>query len=319
MNRDPLLWIQGMGMLASNIKKIHFEYKPDQCWIETIMEMGISLTNRWLYFSDWGTHPKIERIGMDGNLNSRTTIVKDNIQWPNGLCLDYANEKVYWIDAKLKSIFAADLDGTNVKRILHNAEQILHPFSLTIFEVILQFFWGFSKFFFIIWNVITVSMTLFSFSFFFPRTMFTGQIGHQRPFVRSTSSLGKNTHNWPLVWDHQWTLKYIMNKDSCTVSRLANIFVNLSRSFFVDFIIDFCLCIDLRNEILFSLTGPNKCGHYNGGCSHLCLPTPTEYNANGYACACPDNMVLMSGKQCHISGKWSILMDVISAHYCNSI
>lgn len=105
------------------------------------MEMGIFLTNRWLYFSDWGTHPKIERIGMDGNLNSRTTIVKDNIQWPNGLCLDYANEKVYWIDAKLKSIFAAELDGSNVKRILHNAEQILHPFSLTIFEVIFIFFW----------------------------------------------------------------------------------------------------------------------------------------------------------------------------------
>lgn len=105
------------------------------------MEMWIFLTNSWLYFSDWGTNPKIERIGMDGNLNSRTTIVKDNIQWPNGLCLDYANEKVYWIDAKLKSIFAAELDGTNVKRILHNAEQILHPFSLTIFEVIFIFFW----------------------------------------------------------------------------------------------------------------------------------------------------------------------------------
>lgn len=111
------------------------------------MEMGIFLTNRWLYFSDWGTHPKIERIGMDGNLNSRTTIVKDNIQWPNGLCLDYANEKVYWIDAKLKSIFAAELDGSNVRRILHNAEQILHPFSLTIFEVIFIFFWVLILFF----------------------------------------------------------------------------------------------------------------------------------------------------------------------------
>lgn len=132
------------------------------------MEMGFFLTNRWLYFSDWGTHPKIERIGMDGNLNSRTTIVKDNIQWPNGLCLDYANEKVYWIDAKLKSIFAAELDGSNVRRILHNAEQILHPFSLTIFEVIFIFFWVLMLFF-VIWYIITVSLTMFSFSFFFPR------------------------------------------------------------------------------------------------------------------------------------------------------
>lgn len=193
-------------------------------------------------------------------------------------------------------------------------------------SILLDYFWGNSSIFLGVFKVFFYHLERYNSQYdivfifiFFPRTMFTGQIGHQRPFVRSTSSLGKNTHNWPLVWDHQWTLKYIMNKDSCTVSRLANIFVNISRSFFVDFIIDFCLCIDLRNEILFSLTGPNKCGHYNGGCSHLCLPTPTEYNANGYACACPDNMVLMSGKQCHISGKWSILMDVMSAHYCNSI
>lgn len=267
------------------------------------MKMGIFPTNRWLYFSDWGTHPKIERIGMDGNLNSRTTIVKDNIQWPNGLCLDYANEKVYWIDAKLKSIFAAELDGSNVKRILHNAEQILHPFSLTIFEVILQFFWILKYFFLIIWNIITVSMTLFSFSFFFPRTMFTGQIGHQRPFVRSINSQGKNTHNWPLVWDHQWTLKYIMNKDSCTVSRLVNISVILSLKFFCRLYNWFLPLYRFEKWNLFSLTGPNKCGFSNGGCSHLCLPTPTEYNVNGYACACPDNMVLMSGKQCHESGK----------------
>lgn len=59
---------------------------------------------------------------MDGNLNSRIIIVKDNIQWFNGLCLDYVNEKVYWIDVKLKSIFVVELDGINVKRIFYNVE-----------------------------------------------------------------------------------------------------------------------------------------------------------------------------------------------------
>lgn len=41
------------------------------------------LLNRWLYFSDRGDSPKIERIGMDGNKYSRTTIVKKNLIWPN--------------------------------------------------------------------------------------------------------------------------------------------------------------------------------------------------------------------------------------------
>lgn len=86
------------------------------------MEMGIFFLNRWLYFFDWGIYFKIERIGMDGNLNSRIIIVKDNIQWFNGLCLDYVNEKVYWIDVKLKSIFVVELDGSNVRRIFYNVE-----------------------------------------------------------------------------------------------------------------------------------------------------------------------------------------------------
>jgi hypothetical protein len=88
-----------------------------------------------MYFSDWGRVPKIERIGMDGNAASRKVLVQKDIEWPNGLTLDYASERIYWIDAKMKSIFTSRLDGTEVKRILHNAEQILHPFSLTVFEV----------------------------------------------------------------------------------------------------------------------------------------------------------------------------------------
>lgn len=54
---------------------------------------------------------------------------------------------------------------------------------------------------------------------------------------------------------------------------------------------------------LFSLTGPNKCGLFNGGCSHMCLPTPTEYNVNGFSCTCPDNIVHINRKQCKADGK----------------
>lgn len=54
---------------------------------------------------------------------------------------------------------------------------------------------------------------------------------------------------------------------------------------------------------MFSLTGPNKCGIFNGGCSHMCLPTPTEYNVNGFSCTCPDNIVHMNRKQCKADGK----------------
>ena len=35
-----------------------------------------------MYWSDWGNHPKIETVAMDGTL--RETLVQDNIQWPTG-------------------------------------------------------------------------------------------------------------------------------------------------------------------------------------------------------------------------------------------
>ena len=38
-----------------------------------------------------------------------------------------------------------------------------------------------------------------------------------------------------------------------------------------------------------------------------------EVNAIGYACACPDNMVLLNGKQCEASGKCCTVVDVNSA------
>ena len=40
----------------------------------------------WLYWTDWGEHPKIERAGLDGS--NRMTLLGDNdVQWPNGLAV----------------------------------------------------------------------------------------------------------------------------------------------------------------------------------------------------------------------------------------
>lgn len=127
-----------MGMLANEISPlwkflISVKFRHD-------IEIGFFLSNRWLYFSDWGVSPKIERIGMDGNIYSRTTIVNENIGWPNGLYLDYDNKKLYWIDAMLNSISNAELDGSNIRIILQSAAQIVHPFSLTVFEAIIPIY-----------------------------------------------------------------------------------------------------------------------------------------------------------------------------------
>lgn len=60
---------------------------------------------------------------MDGALETREKVVADNIQWPNGLTLDLIQKKMYWIDAKLRLIEVADLNGKN-RKILTNSGKL---------------------------------------------------------------------------------------------------------------------------------------------------------------------------------------------------
>lgn len=64
----------------------------------------------YIYWTDWGEFPKIERAEMDGK--NRRVLVKENIYWPNGLTLDYAAGKVYWVEANFHFIHRMNMDGS---------------------------------------------------------------------------------------------------------------------------------------------------------------------------------------------------------------
>lgn len=66
-----------------------------------------------MYWSDWGRHPEIAKSLMDGSQDF--SFVNTDIYWPNGLAIDYPNERLYWTDAKKHSIESVKLDGTNRK------------------------------------------------------------------------------------------------------------------------------------------------------------------------------------------------------------
>lgn len=48
---------------------------------------------------------------MDGT--NRSVIVEEKITWPNGLTLDFVNDRIYWADAREDYIAFASLDGTS--------------------------------------------------------------------------------------------------------------------------------------------------------------------------------------------------------------
>ena len=87
---------------------------------------------RWLFWTDWGENPRIERVGLDGS--NRTTIITTKIYWPNGLTLDLPNKRVYFADSKLDYIDFCNYDGTGRRQVLASSHYLLHAHSLTLFE-----------------------------------------------------------------------------------------------------------------------------------------------------------------------------------------
>ena len=84
-----------------------------------------------MYWTDWGVNPKIEKAAMDGS--GRQSIVTGNIARPNGLTIDQATNRLYWVDAKLDTIEMTDLNGASREVLLSSADQI-HPFGLALYE-----------------------------------------------------------------------------------------------------------------------------------------------------------------------------------------
>lgn len=85
------------------------QFGPSQ--IQRNWNFTFEFLGRYLYWSDWGDNPHIGRIGMDGT--NRSVIVEDKITWPNGLTLDFVNDRIYWADAREDYIAFASLDGTS--------------------------------------------------------------------------------------------------------------------------------------------------------------------------------------------------------------
>ena len=51
-----------------------------------------------MFWTDWGRKPYIRKAKSDGA--HPTTIVETNLGWPNGLCVDIAENRIYWADAR---------------------------------------------------------------------------------------------------------------------------------------------------------------------------------------------------------------------------
>lgn len=100
--------------------------------LEIPRALALDPLNGWMYWTDWGSNPRIERAGMDGS--HRKVIINSNVKWANGLTLDLVLNRIYWVDAKLNIISSCNFDGSDRRLVLYSPEYLRHPFSITTFE-----------------------------------------------------------------------------------------------------------------------------------------------------------------------------------------
>ncbi|XP_059178824.1 low-density lipoprotein receptor-related protein 2-like isoform X2 [Physella acuta] len=107
---------------------VNLTHKVVIATVQSPRALAIDPCKGFIYWSDWGHTPKIERATMAGN--QRQDIISTDLGWPNGLTIDYEEEKIYWADAHRDRIERANLDG-NYREVI--VETTVHPFSLTVF------------------------------------------------------------------------------------------------------------------------------------------------------------------------------------------
>ncbi|KAJ2950742.1 hypothetical protein O0L34_g9004 [Tuta absoluta] len=83
----------------------------------------------FMYWSDWGESPSIERALLDGT--NRKKIVHQDLGFPNGITIDYKERRLYWTDALKDRIDTSDLDGKHRVQLVPEAK---NPFGMTQFQ-----------------------------------------------------------------------------------------------------------------------------------------------------------------------------------------
>lgn len=83
-----------------------------------------------MIWCQWGSKPLIEVAGMDGS--NRTVLVSTHLHFPNGLAIDYAGNRLYFVDSGTKTMESINLDGS-VRRVVID-EGLVNPFGIDVYD-----------------------------------------------------------------------------------------------------------------------------------------------------------------------------------------
>ncbi|KAJ0015964.1 hypothetical protein NQD34_014254 [Periophthalmus magnuspinnatus] len=93
-------------------------------------DLAVSPKLRYLFWTDAGQTPKIERAFLDGT--NRTVLASESLASPRGLTVDYTNDFLYWTDDVLDMISCMAADGTQ-RQIIRYGSRLPAPTAVSIF------------------------------------------------------------------------------------------------------------------------------------------------------------------------------------------
>lgn len=123
------IYFTDSGRHTIEVCELNGKYRHVLIWQDLESPRGIAIDygEGLLFWTDWGSRPKIERAYMNGE--RRMKIIQENLGWPNGLAVDIAHQRVFWTDAQLKRIDSSDYDGNHRRQILGN---LPHPYGVVV-------------------------------------------------------------------------------------------------------------------------------------------------------------------------------------------
>ncbi|XP_066589021.1 sortilin-related receptor-like [Prorops nasuta] len=88
----------------------------------------------YMFWTDWAPdNASVSRANLDGS-NVKRLFQKPQVEWPNGITIDYIAERIYWVDAREDYIGSSDFEGRSFKKIIEQEARVLHPFAVAVFK-----------------------------------------------------------------------------------------------------------------------------------------------------------------------------------------
>lgn len=83
-----------------------------------------------MFWCQWGSTPQIEVAGMDGS--NRSILISTHLHFPNGLAIDYAGNRLYFVDSGTKTMESVNLDGSARRTVID--EGLANPFGIDVYD-----------------------------------------------------------------------------------------------------------------------------------------------------------------------------------------